>query len=398
MGHQAEDISKIEDIGQRLDALLDALETSAQEVSKVGSSLDVPLDQLRAQELASKPGAMVDDSGRVIVPSSPRAGAVSPAPPEGAPEALETGAAIESPAVAIPEGQPEAQPEVQAELESEPEPVDAFEPESVGVEAEEEDGPIVDDGLLIEPEAQRRAGFVDDIDGAPAGPTSLEDELDEELDALLSSGMFEDPLQEAGIDESAAPVVLAEEAPKPQVPAPEPGERRPNLPTDEAELIGELDEQLAALAEMQLTEPESPEPARAPSDVPAEASAPRVSEPEARPPAKPVDERPAPEVVTRPVAPPTGRGAWRARADRAAVVLRPLGERALAGARRAAIAGATRSSAPLRDKPAMLQIVGWMGLVHLFMAACVWAYLLLWHNPPPPVPAAAQPTLQAGAR
>ena len=387
MGHQAEDILKIEDIGARLDALLDALETTSQEVAKVGTSLNVPLDELSALELANQPGAMVDDSGRAVVPATR-----APATPEAevaAPD--EPTASSDEEAVGIESVMEEAIASQSVE-----EPAGQVDQ---GEQEREEDGPIVDDGLLIEPEAQRAASMTDDIDGAPAGPTSLEDELDEELEALLASGMFEDPLEEAGIDESAAPVVRAEEIPEPAGIEPPNDDRKPNLPTDEAELIGELDEQLAALADMQLSDPEPPQPATGPIEEPAPV-APAPPEPKASssPPAEPKAAAPTPEVVTRPVEAPVGRSAWRGRAERTQAALRPLGERAWAQAQRAAISSATRMSAPLRDKPAVLQIVGWVGLVHLFMAACVWTYLLIWHNPPAPVPTTPQPRLETEAR
>lgn len=441
MGQQAEDISKIEDIGERLDALLDALETSSQEVAKVGSSLNVPLDQLQAQELATQPGAVVDDSGRVQTANKKEA-----APPEPVPEPVPGTTpqdVSESSSEAIPEAAPEPHPPTQVEEEAPRQGPDAHDegvsvsdvssPESDDPSAEPEDrsspseqpgtterdenpaetvsqvdapdnaerdeGPIVDDGLLIEPEAGRASPQADDIDGAPAGPATLEKELDEELEALLASGMFEDPLEEAGIDESAAPLDLPEEPAEPQAAEPEAGERKPNLPTNETELIGELDEQLAALADMQLSDPELPAPGGAPSEPATPRPAPEpVASPET-PTEQPKPAAPAaPQVAPQPVKLPEGRPGWRGRLERAISVMRPHAQRAWAGAQRAAIAGATRASAPLRDKPAVLQVVGWVGLVHLFMAACVWMYLLMWHNPPPPPPATAQPALQSEAR
>jgi pilus assembly protein FimV len=409
MPRHAEDISKIEDIGQRLDALLDALETTSSEVARVGADLDKPLEALLAEASASKP---------MPERSPPKWAPDVAAQPAAAPELPPEPVAAEADAVAQPQeeasdepesssaseletrpkAEPEPEPEIEPEIEAEAEPeleigegsqTDAIEPEpQAGVFDE---NTAIDDGLLIEPESYTSKP-ADDIDGAPVGPLNLEAELDQELESLLASGMFEDPLAEMGVDESAEPLELAEEPARSVAPAAE--VRKPNLPTDEAELIGELDEQLAALADAQLADdgpaegsppPEAPAPAaRHPAAAPAAIATPKP-EPAA-----------APEVVTRPVAPsaPAKRG-WKLHAERAWLASKPVAERMAVRAGKIAVAGATRASAPLKDKPAAKQIVGWVALVHAFYAACIWVYLTLWHNPPPPPAEAPQPTIVA---
>lgn len=427
MARQAEDISKIEDIGERLDALLDALDTSSSEVARVGSALDKPLAELLAEEPAAKPEP-------TPAPQTPPEPEVEPeaeaeaeieaevAAVEAEPEPV---AEIETPeepeAVATPEIEPEpavedaapnepdepAEPEQLEALEeavaSEPEPVEETPPEP---EAEAESEPVadadateddseLDDGLLIEPESYAGTAANDDIDGAPVGPLNLEEELDEELESLLSTGAFEDPLAEMGVDESAEPLELPEESLiKPEAPPPEPEDRTPNLPTDEAELIGELDEQLAALADAQLAEPDLGEPAEAsePVEAPAAEPAPAAA---AAPEAK-AEPTPEPEIVTKPVAPaPTPKQGWKLHAERAFRVAKPVAEKVMERTGKLAVAGATRASAPLKNKPQAKQIIGWVGLVQAFLAGCVWTYLALWHNPPAPPAETPQPTIVA---
>ena len=251
--------------------------------------------------------------------------------------------------------------------------------------------------MLIEPERAAAEGQAGDIDGAPAGPSSLEDELDEELESLLASGMFEDPLAEMDAGESAPPLDLPEEEPEPvsDQPADE-QDRKPNLPTDEAELIGELDEQLAALADAQLAEDVAEEPAADPpreSDQAAAAAATEADAPATPAPRASQAPAPAPTVTTRPVSP--APGGFKAKAAVWVERSKPAVEKGVARARALAIAGATRANAPLQDKPHLKQVVGWVALVHVFYAVCLWAYVVLWHNPPPPAPAVAPPTLEA---
>jgi len=388
MARQAEDISKIEDIGERLDALLDALETSSSEVARVGSALDTPITELLAEEPAAKP--------------HPEPASATPGP-EPKPEQPE------------PESEAEAAPE-----QAEPEPVEASEFQPVAEEAAldepedaaaeeaspaidtpsepeaviEEDATELDDGLLIEPESYQKKP-VDDIDGAPVGPLNLEEELDNELESLLASGVFEDPLAEMGVDESAEPLELPEEPLKAdEAPEPVAEERTPNLPTDEAELIGELDEQLAALAEAQLAEPDLVEPVESskPEEAPAAEPAPVVA---AAPEAK-AEPAPEPEIVTKPIElAPTPKQGWQLHAERALRVAKPVAAKAMVRTGKLAVAGATRASAPFNDKPQVKQIIGWVGLVQAFLAGCVWAYLVLWHNPPAPPPQTPQPTIVA---
>lgn len=422
MARQAEDISKIEDIGERLDALLDALDTSSSEVARVGSALDKPLAELLAEEPAARPE------------STPAPQTPPESEPEAEPEAEaeaevaaveaepEPVAEIETPeepeAVASPQPEPEPavedaatneldetdEPEAPEEaVASEPEPVEETPPEP---EAEAESEPVaeadatqddteLDDGLLIEPESYAGTAATDDIDGAPVGPLNLEEELDEELESLLATGAFEDPLAEMGVDESAEPLELPEESLiKPEAPPPEPEDRKPNLPTDEAELIGELDEQLAALADAQLAEPDLGEPAEAsePAAAPAAEPAPAAA---AAPEAK-AEPTPEPEIVTKPVAPaPPPKQGWKLHAERAFRVAKPVAEKVMERTGKLAVAGATRASAPLKDKPQVKQIIGWVGLVQAFLAGCVWTYLALWHNPPAPPAETPQPTIVA---
>lgn len=429
MADQTENISNIEDIGERLDALLDALEQSSQEVAKVGASLGKPLDEIETAEAIQR-GAMLDDSGRAIEAPASRAAleeseeAMEPAAAddkqaERAAEPLDDAEATadaesELDAAEMPEQRPEAQDisdgATEAEAASIPEP--EFQPEPVAAaeavdepDAEPEDQPVaetgpepeaveeteLDDGLLIEPErAEQQPERLGDIDGAPAGPSSLEDELDEELDALLASGMFEDPLVDMEGGESAAPLELPEEEPEPVAAGPNDSAiRKPNLPTDEAELIGELDEQLAALADAQLAEDaaEEPVPEPAPAAAPAPAESPAATRAEQAEPAKP-----EPVVQTRQLTP--SKGGFKAAAARAAKKSRPVVSRGLQRAKVVAIAAAARANAPLQDKPQLKQIVGWVALVHAFYAMCLWAYVVMWHNPPPPAPKTTQPTLE----
>ncbi|MFI4883468.1 MAG: hypothetical protein ACIAQU_12880, partial [Phycisphaerales bacterium JB064] len=282
------------------------------------------------------------------------------------------------------ESEPEPQPEAQPETEPEPDPV---------AEAVEE--PVVDDGLLIEPEAAAPAEPSGDIDGAPAGPADLEQQLDEELESLLASGMFEDPLAEMDANESAPPVEIPEEAaeePIADAPA-EPEARKPNLPTDEDELIGELDDQLAALADAQLAETENAEPVvETPAEPAAVEAAPKpAAEPEPKA-ETPEPAKPEPTAVTKPVV-PAKRG-FKAAVARVVEKSTPVARKGLVRAQAMALAGATRANKPLKDKPHLKQIFGWVALVHVFYAVCLWAYVVLWHNPPPPAPKMAQPTLE----
>lgn len=367
MAHHAEDISKIEDIGERLDALLDALEESSEEVARASSSLE-------------------DDA---------------PPPPRKKPEQ--------------PKPAPESTPEPASAAPSEPEQADVAPTEELPEEspaeepaAEADDGPVIDDGLLIEPEAQVPPNPPsNDVDGAPVGSDDLERELDEELASLLASGVFEDPVGEMGTDESADPVELPDEDPDADARAeaellqsPSEPERKPNLPTDEAELIGELDEQLAALADAQLEADEpAPKPV-APSPEPqiqAEPAEPKAPEPEpaAAPAPEPATAEPAPAPAAA-SAPAVDKPAWRAAADRVLVVAGPVVVRVAKQTGEALIVGARRASAPLDSKPQLKQIVGWVALVQAFLATCVWVYLALWHNPPQP-PTTPQPSLQAPA-
>ncbi len=453
MADQTEDISSFEDIGQRLDDLLDALEVSAQEVAQTSANLGKSLDEIAAAEVASDANAVIGDGGVVVNAKKPEPTASSdPAPPTAA----DPSAASER--VADPESQAESEsesePKLESEPEPEPEPVDQAGGEttyapSVEPEAEappepatgqpeagdaqvaedaaaeqdepepadpakpaptleydesfdeptsEDESSIIDDGLLIEPESKANAENVDD---APVGPADLENELDEELDALLASGMFEDPLAEVGTDESATPIDLPEAEPEVEASAEasKEEERKPNLPTDEAELIGELDEQLAALADAELDSDEEAEPAletpaasvdspqaTEESDQPVEAAA---AAPEAEPAAQP-----EPVAVAAKPVPAAG---WKATLARMVEQGRPVAERSWQRTQTAMIAGATRANAPLKDKPRLKQVVGWVALVHVFYAACLWSYVVLWHNPPAPQPATPQPTLEAPA-
>lgn len=395
MAHQAEDISKIEDIGERLDALLDALEESSEEVARAsgtGDSTSPP--KLRPSTLPSADSpsaeAEVDSEDSDVDP-----GAESVAQPDSLTEPEPEDAAVVD---SIDEPEPEAASDSENEVVSadvEPEAEPEMEPESV-----------VDDGLLIEPEGQAPPAS-DDIDGAPVGPVDLESELDEELASLLASGVFEDPVGEMGIDESADPVELPEDDAEASAdsetlaPAVADERRKPNLPTEEAELIGELDEQLAALADAQLTADEDlapePEPSFESPGVEDEA----LDEPEqAEPaPAQAPAEQPEPvaEVVTAPTAPaPTAKPRWRAIGERVIATVAPIAARVAERTGHAMVASAKRMSAPLDNKPQIKQIVGWVALVQAFLATCVWVYLALWHNPPEPK-STPQPTLERPA-
>lgn len=368
MAHHAEDISKIEDIGERLDALLDALEESSQEVARASASLD-------------------EDA-----PPPPR-------PKQPTPE---------------PQASAKTEPEARVEAADETETTVADEPPAAAPEAidepqlQQDAEPVLDDGLLIEPEHQTPAPASDDIDGAPVASEDLERELDEELASLLASGVFEDPVGEMGIDESADPVELPDEEldaeAEAELLAPTaPPERTPNLPTDEAELIGELDEQLAALADAQLEadepapEPELPAPEPEPQieSAPTEAATPEPApEPAAQATQQP-EPKPEPAVATpaAAVVPVVPKPKWRAAAERALVVTKPVVMRVASRTSTAMVTGARHASAPLDGKPQLKQIVGWVALVQAFLATCVWVYLALWHNPPQP-PTAPQPTLE----
>ncbi|MFI4917876.1 MAG: hypothetical protein ACIAS6_15385 [Phycisphaerales bacterium JB060] len=344
MAQHAEDISKIEDIGERLDALLDALEATSDEVARASIS-DEPDDE-RATQPADAP--------------------------------------------VQPEPEPDAADQVAAD--------DVAQPETADTTATR-----IDDGLMIEPEPDSPAADVSDIDDAPVGPLDLEAELDEELAALLESGMFEDPVGEMGVDESAAQIDLPEDDDDAQAEAellagPELAEeRKPNPPSSESELIDELDEQLAALADSQLdgevvpddipsqpqsVEPTSPSGEQPPAGKPA---APEPSTPEAQP---------TPEVQSQPVRPPgDARPKWKASAQRIVVWVKPAVERAGRGA----VVIARRASAPLDGRPELKQLVGWVALVQAFLAACVWIYVVVWHNPPAEPPSVPQPTLETPA-
>lgn len=450
MADQTEDISSIEDIGERLDELLNALESSAQEIAQTGSSLDKPLDELGAAEAASQSGAMLDDSGRVVQVPAEKPAEPEPEPePETASEpepeaeaevaqddaqdaqaeepsaesvdAVETEADAEAsldvddaepePVQEAPEPAEEAEPDLEAEasLDEAAEALlqdSAVDTPAMSEKPEPEPEPEIDDGLLIEPEARAPQQAVADIDGAPAGGSSLEAELDQELDSLLASGVFEDPLAQAGVDESATPVEIPDDVqPRADEPAESPeasGERKPNLPADEAELIGELDEQLAALADAELAEDNGPEPLpheAATAPEPAEAASPDSSaNAQDAGTSAPADAQPTPQVVTRPAAPaPAGKGQWKLHAARSIERGKPHAERAWKRTRAAVIAGATRANAPLQARPELKQVMGWVALVHVFYAVCLWAYVVLWHNPPPPPAPTAQPTLEAPA-
>ncbi|UYV12779.1 MAG: hypothetical protein NCW75_00475 [Phycisphaera sp.] len=423
MARQAEDISKIEDIGERLDALLDALETSSSEVARVGSALDKPLAELLAEEPAAKPDPK-PESPTPVAPEPETEAEPEPEPeaeaeaevaePEVQPEPTAEAEVVDEPESVVEEAnapEPVADAEPEQEVESQPEGVDP-KPESepeVGAASEPAseaeaagDDTQLDDGLLIEPERYEKPP-TDDIDGAPVGPLNLEEELDEELESLLASGEFEDPLAEMGVDESAEPLELPEESLQDAEDSllradalAEPEDRSPNLPTDEAELIGELDEQLAALADAQLAEGDQPEPVAASESVetPQAESAPAPSA--AVPEQAKAEPAPEPEIVTKPVAPaPHPKQGWKLHAERAIRVAKPVAEKAMVRAGTLAVAGATRASAPLKDKPHVKQIVGWVGLVQAFLAGCVWTYLVLWHNPPQPPPETPQPTIVA---
>lgn len=441
MADQTEDISSFEDIGERLDDLLDALEVSTQEVAQTGSSLDQSLDELAAAQVASQGDAVVGDSGAVSPPASSKPTSdPKPEPePESEPEPEaevqhedqaqpepEAEAGSGSEPVAATEPEPEVAPSSpdsadDAEVHAEPEeptdeadaPADNLQdeepkatdpvPEPVGddrkapptedarpAKAQEDESALLDDGLLIEPEAKDRA---EDIDGAPAGPVDLEGELDEELDALLASGMFEDPLADLGPDESATPVDLPEpsEQSVESNDADAEEDRKANLPTDEAELIGELDEQLAALADSELNGTDEAEPAPEPEPAVASTTEASAARAEASPEAKPATAEPA--AAAAPHAEPAD--GWKARLGAIVERSRPVVERSWARVHAAMIAGATRANAPLKDKPHLKQVVGWVALVHVFYAACLWAYVTLWHNPPMPPPTTQQPTLES---
>lgn len=412
MARQAEDISKIEDIGERLDALLDALETSSSEVARVGSALDKPLAELLAEEPVAKPEAKQAPSAPVSEPEPEAEGEpeveAEVAEPEVEPEQVVEAEALDEPesvAEEMDEPEPVADAESEPEIESQPEAVEPEPEPEVEAEAEPapeaeaaEDDTELDDGLLMEPEAYSGQPAEDDIDGAPVGPLNLEVELDEELESLLDSGAFEDPMAEMGVDESAEPLELPEEPlVRDEAPSePEPEERTPNLPTDEAELIGELDDQLAALADAQLAEPDLAEPVEA-----SEPAAAPVAEPASTAAAAPettAESAPEPAIVTKPVVPVVvPKKGWRRHVERAMRVAKPVTEKAFARGCTLAVAGATRASAPLKDKPHVKQVVGWVALVHMFYAACIWTYLSLWHNPPQPPPETPQPTIVAPA-
>lgn len=367
MAQHAEDISKIEDIGERLDALLDALEATSDEVARASTSMDEP-----ASEPANEPS---DEQA-----SQPADGpADAPVQPE-------------------PEPEPEAGDRVDADEAAQP-------------ETEEAIATQIDDGLVIEPEPDSPAADPSDIDDAPVGPLDLEAELDEELAALLESGMFEDPVGEMGVDESAVQVDLPDDDTDTQAeaeaeaellaPSELAQERKPNLPASEAELIDELDEQLAALADSQLDgevvpddsadEPRSAEPASPSGEEPA------AGEPAATEPSTP-GAQPAPEVVRQPATPAgKARPKWRASAERIVVWCKPAAERAAQRAGRGAVIAARTVSAPLDGRPELKQLVGWVALVQAFLAACVWIYVAMWHNPPQEPPSVPQPTLKTPA-
>lgn len=378
MAHHAEDISKIEDIGERLDALLDALEESSQEVARASASLDEDAPPPpRPKQPALEPQAVAK---------------TEPAPVQATDEPEQQ--VVEEPQATEPEAHA-AQPEELSEQLA---------------EQQDEAEPVLDDGLLIEPEQQAPEPASDDIDGAPVASADLERELDEELESLLASGVFEDPVGEMGIDESADPVELPDDetdaAAEAELLAPStPPERTSNLPTDEAELIGELDEQLAALADAQL---EADEPAPEPEPtLPSPAPEPQIEaqpiEAAASEPAPASTPEPTPQPETKPeppaatpaaaVVPVVDKPKWRAAAERALVVAKPVVVRAASRTGTAMVAGARRASTPLDGKPQLKQIVGWVALVQAFLATCVWVYLALWHNPPQPQ-TAPQPTLE----
>ncbi|MFI4881439.1 MAG: hypothetical protein ACIAQU_02515, partial [Phycisphaerales bacterium JB064] len=121
MADKTEDISSTEDIGERLDTLLNALEASSEEVAKASASLGKPLDEVETAEAISR-GAMLDDSGRAIEQ------------PEGEPpQDVEESAESESESELQPETEtePEAreEPQPEAEVIAQEEPVAEVEAE-----------------------------------------------------------------------------------------------------------------------------------------------------------------------------------------------------------------------------------------------------------------------------
>ena len=498
MADQTQDISNEEDIGERLDALLNELETSTKEVAQTGASLEKSLDELAAAEAVSLGDGPLGDGGKAVKDSK----SAKPKPPAPSSEAsgeqaVEEEAAAEQ--AASSDGEPEAEAETQAETATESEPETASEtepgseaeteaesgpeaqagsesepqatedeadrakPEQAGTEQDEpeqdepeqdesqqadsehdaesgspepqaaspdgaeatpdasvsadaaEPEPQTDDGLLIEPESLIAKPASEDVDEAPAGPTNLEEELDEELDALLASGMFEDPLEGLEADESAKPVDLPDDAQGESAQAKSDAsaqgeERKSSPPTDEAELIGELDEQLAALADAELAEGDGPSPVpEAPphqpsvavkaadvnqdskgEDAEGDGSKDAAAQPAKTPKAAPA--RPAQKRT-----PAERAAAWKARLAVAVERLRPMAERAWAQGYQAAIQAATRANAPLKDRPHLKQVVGWVALVHVFYAACLWAYVVVWHDPSPPEATSVQPTIEGQA-
>ncbi|MEO1279123.1 MAG: hypothetical protein AAFV77_09220, partial [Planctomycetota bacterium] len=108
MADQTEDISSFEDIGQRLDDLLDALEVSAQEVAQTSANLGKSLDEIAAAEVASDANAVIGDGGVVVNAKKPEPTASSdpaPAPPADPSAASER--------VADPESEPEPEPQAE---------------------------------------------------------------------------------------------------------------------------------------------------------------------------------------------------------------------------------------------------------------------------------------------
>jgi len=519
MAHKASDIEQIEDVGERLDALLDALAETTDRVTRVARTIDAPDDP---EELAADSNALVGDDGRRAPPAgqppSPAADAADPAPAHapadsGDPGAGEDGDGADAMAASGDAGGDvdtggavggeEAVPDASEGTETAVGGGSLAAAEAVGDEGPDAgvqrtdgalgdtgptpaaDGASADDGgasqasagapgggdsaggpagasgvlddtpldeselegsgLLIEPEdgsdaarshpdadlpagAPAEPGTGDD--GAPAGPADLEEALDEELEALLASGEFEDPLADAAESGQAAGETAVGSG---DGGAASGAERRP--PDEEQELISELDDQLAALADQQLgdvaADDDQPTPAAASGAGFAASDGPRAgqrqdqSEPEIEHPGH-AGERPdgpgepaqagaadgdggggAPSAGGAAEAVGSGAGGgsaaakaaealpagWRDRAAWAWSRARPVVERASRRGISATLAGCERASRPLRDRPQVRQLVGWVALVQAFFAACVWLYLVLWHNPSPPPPERAQPEL-----
>lgn len=388
MAANAEEIAQIEDISARLDALMDSVETASSKIAEVGRELDAgdPLPSGQA------PPAAPERPAKETHRAEPPPAAAEVAAPETSGDAPPVDEPPAADAARETTGEPGADgTDLEVALEAE---LDAL--LSSG-EFEEPDA-IEPDADAETPDAEVDAEA--DVDVPPGSPSPVEEldidpPSDEELGDLLLGPEGRESAAGESIDGDAPAESGSPEADDAAAAS------RPPAADDEAELIGALDEQLAALADEQLAAAEipdladappaaeSPEPAAESHAEPAEDVAPGGVAAAAPEPAARADAQPAPAVVSAPSRPAKPRD----RLVAAHAWLKPRAKAAAARGRVLAIELSTRVSEPLRERPVLRQTIGWVALVQAFFGACVWAYLLLWHDPAPPPPKASQPDL-----